>query len=86
MSEKLELELQPKIDKQKIENEVLVAEKITEERVENSLNYDLLLPEEKQAIEEFCTKVDVTDTTQILQYGATAQNKISKFQIVFCNL
>ena len=79
MSEKLELELQPKIDKQKIENEVLVAEKITEERVENSLNYDLLLPEEKQAIEEFCTKVDVTDTTQILQYGATAQNKISKF-------
>ena len=79
MSEKLELQLQPVVDKQKIENEVLVAEKITEEKVENSLNFDLLLPEEKQAIEEFCEKVDVTDTTQILQYGSTAQNKISKF-------
>ena len=29
--------------------------------------------------DSFNEKIDVTDTTQVLQYGASAQNKISKF-------
>ena len=83
MSEKeaevLELKVEPKKEVEKIEKEILNGEAVTEEKVESSLNYDLLTDEEKQAIDEFCAKVDVSDTTQILQYGAAAQNKISTF-------
>ena len=83
MSEKeaevLELKVEPKKEVEKIEKEILNGEEVTEEKVESSLNYDLLTEEEKKAIDEFCAKVDVSDTTQILQYGAAAQNKISTF-------
>lgn len=79
MSEALELKVEPKVASEKIEKEILDGEKVTEEKVENSLNYELLEPEVKQAIDEFCTKVDVTDSAQLLQYGASAQNKISTF-------
>ena len=75
----LELKIEPKVEKEKIEKEILEGEKVTEEKVENSLNYDLLSKEEQDAIDEFCEKVDVTDTTQVLQYGSSAQNKISTF-------
>ena len=83
MSEKeaevLELKVEPKKEVEKIEKEILNGDAVTEEKVESSLNYDLLSEEEKVAIDEFCAKVDVSDTTQILQYGAAAQNKISNF-------
>ena len=60
--------------------EALVDEaKVTEEKIEDSLNYDLLSQEEKDAIEEFNSKLDVNDNAQIIQFGAAAQNKISKF-------
>ena len=79
-SESLELKIEG-IDNKKIEDEVLAegAEKVTEEKVEKSLNYDLLTDAEKRAIDEFCGKLDITDTTQILQYGSSAQSNISKF-------
>lgn len=79
MSEALELKVEPKVASEKIEKEILTGEKVTDEKVENSLNYDLLTQEEKKAIDEFCTKIDVTDSTQVLQFGATAQSKISDF-------
>ncbi len=80
MSEALELKIEPKKEATaKIEKEILTEEKVTEEKVESSLNYDLLEPEVKQAIDEFCAKVDVTDSAQLLQYGSSAQNKISSF-------
>ena len=53
--------------------------KVTNEQIEQSLNYDLLSQEEKTAIDEFLKKIDVTDSTQILQYGSKAQSKISSF-------
>ena len=53
--------------------------KITEEKIEKSLNYDELTAEEKKAVDDFNAKIDVFDSTQILQYGAPAQNKISEF-------
>ena len=53
--------------------------KISEEKIENSLNYDLLTEEEKRAIDEFNSKIDLLDSTQVLQYGAKAQSKISQF-------
>ncbi len=55
------------------------AKKVTDEKIEESLNYDLLTEEEKQAIEDFNQKIDVHDSAQILQYGAKAQTKISEF-------
>ena len=54
-------------------------EELVEEKIEDSLNYDLLTKEEKEAIKEFNEKLDVSDSTQVLQFGAAAQNKISKF-------
>ena len=63
----------------KVEKLATLEEKVTEEKIEDSLNYELLTKEEKDAIEEFNKKIDVYDNTQILEYGSAAQNKISKF-------
>lgn len=52
---------------------------VSNEKIEQSLNYDLLSQEEKDAIDDFNKKIDITDSTQILQYGAKAQTKISQF-------
>ncbi len=79
MSEALELKVESKVANEKIERELLAEEKVTEEKVESTLNYDLLSQEEKTAIDEFCTKIDVNDSVQILQFGSSAQNKISAF-------
>lgn len=73
--ENLELKVQ-KVD-ESIED--LTTEKVTEEKIENSLNFDNLTKEEKKAINEFNDKIDITDTTQVIQYGAAAQEKISQF-------
>lgn len=54
-------------------------EKVTEKMIEDSLNFDNLTDEEKKAIEEFNSQINVEDSTQILQFGAKAQNKISEF-------
>ncbi|MBR0350470.1 MAG: toxic anion resistance protein [Clostridia bacterium] len=53
--------------------------KVSNEKIEESLNYDLLTQEEKDAIDDFNKKIDVNDATQVLQYGAKAQTKISQF-------
>ena len=79
MSEKLELEVKPEVLTKEVEKELMANKKIEEKTVENSLNYAMLAPEEQKAIDEFVEKVNVEDTTQILQYGASAQTKISKF-------
>ena len=65
--------------KNKKVEELVTEKKVTEEKIEDSLNYDLLTKEEKEAIKEFNEKLDVSDSTQVLQFGAAAQNKISKF-------
>ena len=74
----LELKVKP-IEDEKLD--VLVSEdrKITEEKIEKSLNYDELTDEEKKAVDDFNKKIDVFDSTQILQYGAAAQSKVSEF-------
>jgi len=74
----LELKVENKVAKENIES--LASEtKVTEEKIEDSLNYDTLTKEEKEAIDEFNSKLDITDSTQVLQYGVPAQEKISKF-------
>ena len=75
-----ELKVETKnIDMSKVEDTLLQEKKVSEEVVEKSLNYDALSDEEKKAIDEFITKIDPKNTTQILQYGASAQSNISKF-------
>ena len=77
-----ELELNVEVNKeegQKIENELLARKEFTEEKIEKSLNYDLLDEKEKEAINDFVSKVDITDTTTVLSYGSNAQKEIAKF-------
>ncbi len=74
-----ELKLASTLDTAKVEENLIGEKEVTEEVVEKSLNYDELSDEEKQAIDEFIGKIDPKNTTQILEYGAAAQNNISKF-------
>ena len=75
----LELKVENTKAGERVEGLVKSGEKVTEEKVEESLNYDLLTPEEKKAIDEFVEKIDVFDSTQVLQFGAASQAKISEF-------
>ena len=75
----LELQVKKEVKKEEVKNLVDETSKVTEEKIEESLNYDLLSSEEKQAIDDFNKKINVEDATQILQYGAKAQTKISQF-------
>ena len=77
--EELELKVNKELDKAEVESLAQESKKVTDEKIEKSLNYDLLSQEEKDAIEEFNQKINVEDATQILQYGAKAQTKISQF-------
>ena len=77
--ENLELKVEKEIKEEEVEQILDQKGEVTNEKIENSLNYDSLTDEEKAAIEEFLKKIDVTDSTQVLQYGAKAQNKISQF-------
>ena len=74
-----EMELKPQ-KKEEVENLVSnEGAKITEEKIEESLNYDSLTDAEKKAVDDFNSKIDINDSTQVLQYGAKAQSKISQF-------
>ena len=73
----IELQVEKKEDEKVLE--LAKEEKVTEEKIEKSLNYDELTEEEKKAVDDFNKQIDVFDSTQILQYGAAAQNKISSF-------
>ena len=75
----LELKVEKKIEEKEVDEIVKDSSQITNEKIEKSLNYDALTEEEKRAIDEFNSKIDVQDSTQVLQFGSQAQNKISKF-------
>ena len=79
MEENIELTVTPNVNTSEIEETLLQERKVEEAKVEKSLSYDNLSPEEKQAVDEFISKVDVKNTNLVLQYGASAQTKISKF-------
>lgn len=79
MNEEIKLEVAKNLDTKAIENTLNTEKKVDEAVVEKSLNYDALTQEEQNAIDEFLGKVDVKNTAQVLQFGASAQNNISKF-------
>lgn len=74
-----ELKVNKEVNRTEVESLAQESKKVTDEKIEKSLNYDLLSQEEKDAIEEFNQEINVEDATQILQYGAKAQTKISQF-------
>ena len=75
----LELKVEKEVKEEEVKEILEQKGEVTNEKIENSLNYDSLTEEEKSAIEDFNKKIDVTDSTQVLQYGAKAQSKISQF-------
>ena len=77
--ENLELKVEKEIKEEEVKEILEQKGEVTNEKIENSLNYESLTDEEKAAIEDFNKKIDVTDSTQVLQYGAKAQSKISQF-------
>lgn len=79
MDEEIKLEVVSNVDTKEIETALETTKKVDEAVVEKSLNYDVLTDDEKKAIDTFLEKIDVKNTTQILQFGASAQNNISKF-------
>ena len=79
MDEEVKLEVVSNVDTKEIETALETTKKVDEAVVEKSLNYDVLTDDEKKAIDTFLEKIDVKNTTQILQFGASAQNNISKF-------
>ena len=77
--ENLELKVEQEVKKEEVEELVKDTEKVTNEKIEESLNYDFLSEAEKKAVDDFNKKINVEDSTQVLQYGAKAQAKISQF-------
>lgn len=61
------------------------AEPEVEEKTENNEIVDVkfddssLSDEERQMVDDFAKQIDVMDTSTIIQYGATAQNKVADF-------
>ena len=75
----LELKVESKKEDEKVTELAESTGKVTNEKIEKSLNYDELSKEEKEAVDEFNKKLDVFDSTQVLQFGSAAQNKIADF-------
>lgn len=54
-------------------------QKISENKIETSLSYDVLSDEEQQIVNEINQNIMIEDSTSVLQYGLEAQTKIAKF-------
>ena len=71
------------IAKSAVEEEAKKAEDAAKqaERDANAIhvNEDMLTEEEKKAVNEFYTKIDIKDSNMVMQYGASAQKNIANF-------
>ena len=54
-----ELKVNKEVNRTEVESLAQESKKVTDEKIEKSLNYDLLSQEEKDAIEEFNQKINV---------------------------
>ena len=55
----LELKVEKSLDEKEVKE--LVSDKVSEEKIEESLNYEMLSAEEKKAVDEFNSKIDIED-------------------------
>ena len=90
-SEALELKIEPKeVATKEIEKDLLNGEKVTEEKVENSLNYELLTDEEKVQMCEIVDKSGadfIKTSTGFSTAGATFEDvKLFKDNLQGSNL
>ena len=69
------LTLEPVLDEQKAE--VTVQPEV--EAVKKEMEQTVLSPEEQQMVDSFAKKIDIENTSQILQYGAGTQKKMADF-------
>ncbi len=58
---------------------------VPKKKAEDSVVQVRFTREERKAIDEFREKIDITDSKQILQYGADAQHKIASFSEMALN-
>lgn len=77
--EELELKVKDELKDEEVQKLLDAGNKITDEKIEESLNYDLLSKEEQAEIDEFNKNINIEDATEVLQYGSNAQLKISQF-------
>lgn len=77
MENKLEIKVNENLEE--IKNNIEGKLKVSEEQIEQSLDYNNLTKAEQEAIDDFVTKIDEKDTNVIISFGAPAQTKISKF-------
>ena len=77
--EELELKVKDELKDEEVQKLLDAGKQITDEEIEESLNYDLLSKEEQAEIDEFNKKINIEDATEVLQYGSNAQLKISQF-------
>ncbi len=75
--EKIVLTLDPNADQPKAQ--AIVEEEVKEEVIPAPLDSSSLSAEEAKMVEEFAEKIDITQTDTVMQYGASAQKKISQF-------
>ena len=52
---------------------------LSESSLQTSLSEESLSPEERKMVEEFAKKIDLTNSTMIMQFGSTAQRKVADF-------
>ena len=73
--EKVEEETEEVVEEEKEHASVPVSDVVGYAKLDDSA----LSEEEKQMVEDFSKQIDITETNSILQYGATAQNKVADF-------
>lgn len=69
------LTLEPDLGESKAE----VAAEPEAEAVKKEMEQTVLFPEEQQMVDSFAKKIDIENTSQILQYGAGTQKKMADF-------
>ena len=79
MEKKLELKTLDTLDLGEIKSTIEEGKELTEAKVEKTLDYSKLTKEEKEAIDEFVGKIDVSSTNEIITFGSPAQTKITQF-------
>ena len=78
MSEALELKINSKVAIKEIEKEIFNKDTVIIEKIDKLFKYENLLLEEKEAIDKFCAKIDLYDSTQITSFGDIIKQKIEK--------
>jgi uncharacterized protein YaaN involved in tellurite resistance len=67
------------VEKETVRVEVLDNTALAEEKVQKSLNYDLLLPEEKERVDELVTNFNVKTANDVIQFASNIQEKMAVF-------